>query len=93
MAILYLQALIKTGQEQKLDVDALLGRLQKNLGAQDAAYGLTPSLLHDFQQALVEKKLSKSEQARQLLQQLMVQLQDLQELHQLQDLLVLNIHL
>ena len=71
MAILYLQALIKTGQEQKLDVDALLGRLQKNLGAQDAAYGLTPSLLHDFQQALVEKKLSKSEQARQLLQQLM----------------------
>jgi len=63
LAILYLQILQQTGQVNQLDVAILLQRLQRN----SVNEGLTPEVLQEFHNELAAQKLSKADQAQQLL--------------------------
>jgi ATP-dependent metalloprotease len=66
-ATLYLQLLQKTNQVSQLDVDDILQRVSRGLSEHEYAYGLTPDVLHSWKSEVQEKKLSKADQAQQLL--------------------------
>ena len=68
MALLYLQALQRTGSVSQLQASELLQRLAAAHSPTDAMAGLTPERLRQTATELAEQKLSKVDQAQYLLQ-------------------------
>lgn len=68
IAVIYLQTLIKMGQVSQFNLDGLIDRLQKSASSTDLMAGMTPEVLQQWKNEIRDKKLSKQEQANQLLQ-------------------------